>query len=552
MDFTGSIGSESKSLQSLPAPSPAQIRELLRLHFPPPTHLSSTLSAITNELARYDMEIARVQKKLDQLVVDRASFQTRHSDYTSLLAPIRRLPSEILVEIFGLCWDSFTPDLSDVDKEGAPLILRGELARLAHAPLLTLSQVCVRWHNIALGTPALWACIELEGPLWTAPHRFEDIMALLQSALERSANHPLAITVTNDYPAHVSVHAPALNLLAQHCRRWQRAEFNCPFSDLVHLSSVKNNLPCLRFLEVFCWAGDGIDFFTIFENAPQLKHVDFSGNTEIIGSSSLLPLEQLVEVRSVECIVEEPPAIVALMHRLSQAATLWMHLSPGESDDDVDFSFTDPPVTSGIGGFVLELSEFLPQVAGRALDKVFAHLTLPSLATLQFDVAKDSPGLPLPWPHSTFISLSRRSLFHAHLRDLDLQNVIIQEAELLESLVELPALKVLYIADHLRITLDNSVEQVLVTNTLLTAFARSPDSACLVPELDVLKCCSMLRFDDSVLLDCVTSRLDNTRRFTFELWWLPGHGRELDATVHAQIGHLSAKNRLAFSLSPAQ
>ncbi|KAJ7728882.1 hypothetical protein B0H16DRAFT_1894001 [Mycena metata] len=547
--FANNIGSKSEFLQSLPVPPPAEMRELLRLHLPPPTHLSSTLSAITNELARYDTEIARVQKKLDQLVVDRVAFQTRHSDYTSLLAPIRRLPSEILVEIFGLCWDSFTPDLSDVDKEGPSLVLRGELARLAHAPLLALSQVCARWYNIALGTPALWARIELEGPLWTAPHRFEDIIALLRSALERSASHPLAITVTNDYTAHVSVHPPALDLLAQHCRRWQRAEFNCPFSDLVHLSSVKDNLPCLRFLEVFCWAGDGVDFFTIFQNAPQLKRVDFSGNTEIIGSSSLLPLEQLVEIRSVECIVEEPPAIVALMHRLSQATTLWMHLSPRDSDDNVDFSFTDPPVTSDIRGFVLELSEFLPEVAGRALDKVFAHLTLPSLAMLRFDVAKESARLPLPWPHSTFLSLSRRSSFHAHLRRLDLQNVSIQETELLESLVELPALKVLYIADHLRLTLDDSVEQVLITDTLLKAFARSPDSTYLVPELDVLKCCTLLRFDDSVLFDCVTSRLDDTRRFTFELWWLPGHGRELDSKVYKQ---LSAHDRLAFTLSPAR
>ncbi|KAJ7649027.1 hypothetical protein DFH06DRAFT_944798, partial [Mycena polygramma] len=129
------------------------------------------------ELARCDIEIATLRERLDQLLVERAAIQADYIDCNSLLAPVRRLPSEILAEIFALCWDSFTPFMEDVDCDSVSLPT--EIARLAHAPLLNLSRVCVRWHNIALGTPALWSRIELEAILWTAaPSRLEVIMEL--------------------------------------------------------------------------------------------------------------------------------------------------------------------------------------------------------------------------------------------------------------------------------------------------------------------------------------------------------------------------------------
>ncbi|KAJ7154060.1 hypothetical protein C8R46DRAFT_808430, partial [Mycena filopes] len=99
-------------------------------------------------------------------------------DCQSLLTPIRRLPSEILVEIFQLCW-----------------ILQRAMTTLAHGPILTLSQVCIRWHSVALGTPSLWNDIVLNGVLWATPECFDLAMRVLRFALERSANHPLDLTV---------------------------------------------------------------------------------------------------------------------------------------------------------------------------------------------------------------------------------------------------------------------------------------------------------------------------------------------------------------------
>lgn len=150
----------------LPDPTTkAQIRELLRSHSPPPAHFTSTISPLSEELARYDDEVAHceneivrlraqlVKAKADRaaLKAHRAALKAHHDDVSSLVSPMRRLPSEFLVSIFTLSAESLRPTNS----------VSNAMARLAREPLLTVSQVCIRWHRIALGTPTLWNTIDL-------------------------------------------------------------------------------------------------------------------------------------------------------------------------------------------------------------------------------------------------------------------------------------------------------------------------------------------------------------------------------------------------------
>ncbi|KAJ6546174.1 hypothetical protein DFH09DRAFT_927410, partial [Mycena vulgaris] len=159
--------------------------------------IESKTSALPAELTRFDAKSAKFQQQLDELGVQRGVIHSHYNDFKGLLAPIRRLPSELLGDIFGLCWH-FAP----VAEESASLVME----RVAKAPLLALSQVCARWHDIALGTPALWGRIEPETVLWSDPTHNDAIMRL---PLERSANHPLVVV-------GASSHGLALELLAQH------------------------------------------------------------------------------------------------------------------------------------------------------------------------------------------------------------------------------------------------------------------------------------------------------------------------------------------------
>jgi hypothetical protein len=375
-------------------------------------------------------------------------------------------------------------------------------------------------------------------------------MELLRAVLERSANHLLGIEILTDLD--VSPHLPALDLIVQHSARWRRATFVCSFNDIAHLSMFKKKFPCLQYLDIHCWGNNAATALEIFRDAPHLKCVELTANTDIFPSFSLLPLNQLTEVRCVERLEYELPRMMTVMSRFSQITTLYFQLSLQSQDPGGDFSFDGPFVTSDIGVLVFQLYDFLPTCARRTVEGIFAHLTLPFLTELGFGSPSEPLQSPFLWPLSSFLALSERSSFYAHLLELYLDNVAISETELLQSLEVLPGLKHLSITDHPQSPLDGSVE-LLITDTLLTALTCTPVSPCLVLHLNFFGCRSKLRFSDDIYLKCVLSRLQGllgSSPFECVLWWLPGYERKLDPAVFAQIHSSCAKKELLFTFAP--
>ncbi|KAJ6551161.1 hypothetical protein B0H19DRAFT_893855, partial [Mycena capillaripes] len=54
-------------------------------------------------LGRYDAEIERLQNALDLLPVERAALASHFEACRGVFSPIRRLPTELLVQIFEMC-----------------------------------------------------------------------------------------------------------------------------------------------------------------------------------------------------------------------------------------------------------------------------------------------------------------------------------------------------------------------------------------------------------------------------------------------------------------
>ncbi|KAJ7751741.1 hypothetical protein DFH07DRAFT_1032183 [Mycena maculata] len=181
-------------------------------------------------------------------------------------------------------------------------------------------------------------------------------------------------------------------------------------------------------------------------------------------------------------------------------------------------------IVSGFDG-----SRESPPTTSQPLQKLFAGLTLPSLTHLKIG-ASEHPSLVLPWPHSLFISLSRRSSFHHHLKSLCLYPVAIPEAELLECLATLPELERLSISDH-----PSTLGNLLITDTLLEALTWTP--SCLFPKLSFLDLGSMLKFDDNIYLKFLLSRVDGAP-FGANLSPLRGYERELDSTSGREYEHM--------------
>ncbi|KAJ7473998.1 hypothetical protein FB451DRAFT_1558270 [Mycena latifolia] len=533
-------------------PEPAQREELhslLRSHCQPPDHLASTISALSGELARYDAEIGRLQAQLDRMASERAALESYYELYRSLLSPIRRLPSEILVKIFTL----FCPDPLPTPLRSIASILsapgQDPMAQFAQESLLTLSQVCARWHSICIGTPTFWTNIQLDSVLWSTPARTSKMMTLLTNALERGGRSPLSLTVKSSPDAS---YAPALELLAAHSERWQTACFMCAASDMQHLSSVRGRLPLLQTLALWV-TGTSLEI-EIFEDVPRLTVVQVAGIFETIEAFTTLPLHQLQIfgcgefVGLTELLGFGVSPAMSLMPRLSRTTDFHFQLISTNHATPFNESTSMPHITAEIAGLSLDvLTRFSPTSVGPMLAKIVESLTLPGLKELRIECRK-YPLLPLPWPHTQFLALAARSSFSTHLQNLELSHSIITEIELIECLSALASLERLAISDHLSVE-DGGADQLLITDTLLTHLTRTPPSACPVPHLRVLCFQTLLQFDDTLFLNFLLSRLYNERPFNSQILCLPGHRRDLDPSVVVRIDQLRFQKTLVFSFA---
>ena len=124
------------------------------------------------EMKRLDLAIAAHSSK--KLQNDRVKIAQRVQSYRIIIAPHRRLPPEILSEIFRYC---VAPEI-----------------RVGSKPFTgPLDLVCSRWRRIALGTPGLWNEIHIDYGDWS------DYRILTKEAklrLSRSGYAPLSLTIS--------------------------------------------------------------------------------------------------------------------------------------------------------------------------------------------------------------------------------------------------------------------------------------------------------------------------------------------------------------------
>jgi hypothetical protein len=123
-----------------------------------------------------DRKIARFHA-VSLLEHSRDSLLKAASQARSLVAPIRKLPLEILGEIFFLTYSSI--DLSDT-------------AGLSTLPTVLAGNVCSSWRGVAISTRKLWSCITITMEHGLPPRAIQ----YLKEVLKLSGNLLLDLTVT--------------------------------------------------------------------------------------------------------------------------------------------------------------------------------------------------------------------------------------------------------------------------------------------------------------------------------------------------------------------
>ncbi|KAJ8089078.1 hypothetical protein PM082_014326 [Marasmius tenuissimus] len=126
-------------------------------------------------------ELSTSSKSLEEAL---ARITEKKQIYHSILHPIRRLPPEILVEIFRICTfgDAFTGQFpGSLDTRKAPW---------------KLTQVCRAWRSVSASASSLWTQVSIyksRGPTVSAS-RMASLEALLSIQLERSRGQALSLS----------------------------------------------------------------------------------------------------------------------------------------------------------------------------------------------------------------------------------------------------------------------------------------------------------------------------------------------------------------------
>ncbi|KAF5324010.1 hypothetical protein D9611_008268 [Ephemerocybe angulata] len=139
-------------------------------------------------IADLDRDLNALQQVQQHLARQRQRCVLSKNKYEALLEPIRRVPDEILAAVFLEClpqepegWAAMTPT------EGTK------------HPAIILTHVCRHWRNLAMGTPRLWAQVDLRVP--SRPYRARTIPRLthlVRVFTQRSRACPMTIKVKMD------------------------------------------------------------------------------------------------------------------------------------------------------------------------------------------------------------------------------------------------------------------------------------------------------------------------------------------------------------------
>ncbi|KAJ6459251.1 hypothetical protein C8R45DRAFT_843483, partial [Mycena sanguinolenta] len=126
----------------------ARLTQLSSTNKPPLEHELSVVRPIVKKtrarLATVDGEILRLKDRLRELRNERTALSGFHSQNIRIISPLRRMPAEILGEIFS--WT--LPSIHDVfDTDDSPWIL---------------TYVCRRWRAVAVSKSSLWSLITID------------------------------------------------------------------------------------------------------------------------------------------------------------------------------------------------------------------------------------------------------------------------------------------------------------------------------------------------------------------------------------------------------
>ncbi|KAF7296679.1 F-box domain-containing protein [Mycena chlorophos] len=265
------------------------------------------LALLRETIAPDVAQLAAIDAQLDRLLLERKTILDRIQPYQTLLSPIRRLPEDVLREIFVAC---IPLDRNCVMSE-------------KEAPIL-LGHICSSWRRLSLSIPYLWTRVHVVEPGAVDRAQLGDPAGMHDLALENMAtarkepcppSHTLALAVSQrlagfhiwisrsgSLPLSISFRgsqeksrhgalanhptARFLYAICRHSRRWQDVRLRFLQSQAVTKSLTRvrpDDVPLLRTLCLTSADPGSIEHFLAWEtmpflSAPKLRRLAYGGH----------------------------------------------------------------------------------------------------------------------------------------------------------------------------------------------------------------------------------------------------------------------------------
>jgi len=246
------------------------------------------------DLADVDAELQRLGNLRDQAQRQRTQIVEDVDTYSIILSPIRRIPDDILHEIFSHCLPTN----------------RNPVMSTSEAPLIH-TQICRSWRSVALSCPRIWARVHIpiccDSNLSSAALDEEEFHAQnlfyyetmqrrcehIQNWLSRSATFPISVSV--EYPSpgwnpresqtewEDKIVKKLFETLSPFASRWKDVEIQLPVDLYPHIEALISveSVPSLRNLKISARSrgrprsGELSDFALV--HAPGLESIAIHG-----------------------------------------------------------------------------------------------------------------------------------------------------------------------------------------------------------------------------------------------------------------------------------
>ncbi|KAJ7771664.1 hypothetical protein B0H16DRAFT_1514261, partial [Mycena metata] len=457
----------------------------------------SETAAIREFTRDTDAEIAWREQAIDRLLCEVAELRRCSEQHEFIIAPIRRVPPEILAAIFL--------QLAAIEAQNSRhsmdyslydgLVEKKYMARpLLHRAPLIFGEVSRAWRKISLSTPRLWSSISLR----CGNKELQTNSALCAAWLKRAGSLPLSIRFSRpsiqEEPISHGVtrnYQDLLETILPYSNRWRFVHFEnlpAPTYDIID-SLPLNSVPILESLSVEHLAGPRHTMlqdtpWAKLKIAPKLTHLSFAkiraANIVVHRESPTFPFSQLTQIEVGDCSADQ--CLEILGQALSAVACKFT-----VTETSAESSQHQPIIHPRLHTLKLDVYT--------NLHSLWSHLTCSVLSTLSVDT--NSQGSPFFQGFPDFIARSG-----SHIKDFTLSGSTLNDHQFMACLDDMPQLRHLEVSEH------NNGRQF--TNHVwdsLTSAAGENSSLPLIPHLESLELTGAQESSHKSMVRMLKSRL---------------------------------------------